>query len=106
MRITKVDDRALMILRMEFGGANGTFGWTEVITKPVTSLGKNILNSDWDETKIHSLRVEFFLVPVLLLTSTACGNALPLGAVVPFSPHGKINDFLDNIYTAGHFDKN
>ena len=49
---------------------------------------------------------EKLLASVLLSTSAAFGKALPLDVAVPFSPRGKMDDFLDNIATAGYLDEN
>ena len=89
MSITKVDGSDLTILWMTFGGANGPFDWPYMITKPLADLGNDLLNSNWDETKIHSPHAENLAAPVLLTTSTAFGKALLLDAVVPFSSRGK-----------------
>ena len=106
MIITKVDDVDLMILWMTFGRANGPFDWPEIITEPVTDLGNDLLNSNWDETKIHYPRVEKLSVQVLLPTSSTFGKALHLGAAVPFWRRVKADDFLENFSTAGCFNKN
>ena len=51
MSIHKVDEVALMILPLEFGGATRHFDWSGIVTDPVTDLGNDSLNSDCAETE-------------------------------------------------------
>ena len=102
--VIKVDYLTLMIFRMTFGGSNGPFDWPGIITEPVTNLGNDLLNSNWNGKNTFASCGKI-IGKNLLPTSPAFGKALPLDVVVPFSPRGKIYDFLDGIATVRYFSK-
>ena len=58
MRITKVDDFALLILCMAFSGANGLFHYPNIINEPVTDLANHLLNSDCDKKELFSPHIK------------------------------------------------
>ena len=67
MSIAKVDEVTLMILRLTIGGENGLFDCPDIVTEPVTDLGNDSLNSDWDETEFSSPHIDKMPKPILLL---------------------------------------
>ena len=112
MCITQVDDYALLILRMAFGGANGPYNWPDIINEPVTDLINepvtDICNDlleclDWDESEIFSSHISKLEEPILLPDDVPFGLALPLDVEVPLVQHGKADDFIDDIITAGYY---
>ena len=106
MSITSIDDFAVMILREPFGGAVCPFSFTDIVSEPATDLGNDLLASDWDNSKICSPHIEKLDPPALLDPSIPFGKALSVDAVVPPSSHGKMDDFIDDIITAGCADSN
>ena len=105
MRITKVDDFALLILCMAFGGVNGLFHYPNIINEPVTDLANDLLNSDQNEKELFSLHIKKIAEPVLLYTSLPFSPALSLDIEVPFSLKGKADDFIGNIIIDSYFDQ-
>ena len=90
-----------MILQLAFGGANGPFDYLDIITEPVNDLANDLLNSDWDETKFSSPRIDTLTEPIILPKALSFGATLSLDVEVPFLLRGNMDDFLDDVVTVG-----
>lgn len=106
MSITSIDDFAVMILREPFGGAVCPFSFTDIVSEPTTDLGNDLLNSDWNDLVLYSPHIHTLDPPVLHDSTVPYGKALPANVVVPPSINGKMDDFIDDIITAGYADSN
>ena len=102
--ITKVDDYALLILRMAFGGTNRLCDWPNIINELVTDLCNDLLEYPyWDESEIFSPHISKLEEPILLSNDLPFGLALLLDVKIPLARHDKADDFIDDIITAGYY---